>query len=112
MPPPEPMAEPFSDAAALSDDEAALLERVVAGVARGPEAEPAIRELIESLLAKRIAELHAANASLEREVQERRMIELALRESEMRLPRPGAHHGRLAVGGRRERPLHRPARTG
>ena len=37
------------------------------------------------MLATRIAELHAANASLEREVQERRMVELALRESETRL---------------------------
>ena len=74
------MADPLSDAAALSDDESALLERVVAGMTRDPEAEPAVRELIESVLAARIAELHAANASLEREVQERRMVELALRE--------------------------------
>ena len=85
MPLPEPMAERLTDAAALSDDEAALLERVVAAVSCTPEAEPAIRELIESLLADRMRELHAANASLEREVQERRLIELALRDSETRL---------------------------
>jgi PAS domain S-box-containing protein len=85
MPSPEPMIEPLSDAAALSDDESALLKRVVAGIARGSDAEPAIRELMDSVLAKRIAELHAANASLEREVQERKMVELALRESETRL---------------------------
>ena len=85
MPSPEPMTEPLSDAAALSDDESALLKRVVAGVAREPDAEPAIRDLVESVLAKRIAELHAANASLEREVQERQLVELALRESETRL---------------------------
>ena len=85
MPLPEPMAERLTDAAALSDDEAALLERVVAAVSCTPEAEPALRELIESLLADRMRELHAANASLEREVQERRLIELALRDSETRL---------------------------
>jgi PAS domain S-box-containing protein len=85
MPLPEPMAERLTDAAALSDDEAALLERVVAAVSCAPEAEPAIRELIESLLADRMRELHAANASLQREVQERRLIELALRDSEARL---------------------------
>ena len=85
MPSQKPMAEPLSESAALSDDESALLERVVAGVARGPEAEPAIRELVESVLARRMAELHAANESLQREVLERRMIESALRESELRL---------------------------
>jgi PAS domain S-box-containing protein len=79
------MAERLTDAAALSDDEAALVERVVAAVSCAPEAEPAIRGLIEGLLAEHMAELHAANASLEREVQERRLIELALRESETRL---------------------------
>jgi PAS domain S-box-containing protein len=85
MPSPEPMVEPLSDAASLSAAENALLKRVVAGVSCQPDAEPAIRDLIESVLATRIAKLHAANASLEREVQERRMVELALRESEARL---------------------------
>ena len=38
MPPSEPMADLLSDAAALSDDESALIKRVVAGVARADAA--------------------------------------------------------------------------
>ena len=100
------MAERLTDAAALSDDEAALLERVVAAVSCAPEAQPAYAELMESLLADRMRELHAANASLEREVQEGRLIELALRESETRLRDLALDHGRLALGGRRQRQVH------
>ena len=75
-----------ADAAALSDDEAALLARAVAAMSRAPRRRARhARTRSKSLLADRMRELHAANASLEREVQERRLIELALRESEARL---------------------------
>ena len=84
MPSLEPMAEPLSDAAHSATGERAAQARR-RRIARKPDAEPAIRELIEALLATRIEELHEAGASLEREVQERRMVELALRESETRL---------------------------
>ena len=79
------MSQPRTDAAALTDDESALLAHVLAGVSSTPEAERAVRGLVGSLLAERIRDLHVANASLEREVHERRLVEIALRESEARL---------------------------
>ena len=79
------MSPPRTDAAALTDDESALLAHVLAGVSSTPEAERAVRGLVGSLLAERIRDLHVANASLEREVHERRLVEIALRESEARL---------------------------
>jgi len=79
------MLEPLTDSVALTDEESALLARALAGSARTPEAEQAIREMVGSLLAERIGDLHAANASLEREVHERRLVEIALRDSEARL---------------------------
>jgi PAS domain S-box-containing protein len=79
------MSEPLTDAVALTDDESALVARVLADVARSPDAEQAIRELVGSLLEKRIGDLHAANAALETEVHERRLVEIALSDSETRL---------------------------
>ncbi len=85
MPSPKPMSEPLTDTVALTGEESALFARVLAGVALSPEAERAIRDLVGSLLAKRTADLHVANASLQKEVHERRLVEIALRDSEARL---------------------------
>ena len=79
------MSQPLTDAVALTEDESALLARVLAGVSGTTETERAVRGLVGSLLAERIRDLHVANASLEREVHERRLVEIALRESEARL---------------------------
>jgi GGDEF domain-containing protein len=96
------MAGPFSHAASLSDDENALLKRVAAGVACKSDAEPAVRELIESVLAARIEELHAANTSLEREVQERRLVELVARADAALYAAKRAGKDRVEVYWRRE----------
>jgi PAS domain S-box-containing protein len=75
----------LTHADSLTRAEVALFRRALAAVEGSPDAVPVLRELVESLLADRMRDLRKANESLEREVQERRMIELALRESETRL---------------------------
>jgi PAS domain S-box-containing protein len=79
------MAEHLIHADSLTSEELALFRRAVAAVEGAPDAVPALRDLVESLLADRTRELREANASLRREVQEGRLIEVALRESEERL---------------------------
>ena len=79
------MVEHLTHADSLTSEELALFRRALAAVEGSPDAAPVLRDLIESLLAERTRELREVNVSLSREVHERRLVELALRESEERL---------------------------
>ena len=79
------MVEHLTHADSLTAEEIALFRRALVAVEGSPEAESVLRDLVESLLAERMRELHAANMALQREVREGRLVELALRESEERL---------------------------
>ncbi len=79
------MVEHLRHADSLTSDELALFRRALAAVEGSPDAVPVLRDLVESLLADRMRGLREVNVSLSREVQERRLVELALRESEERL---------------------------
>ena len=79
------MVEHLTHADSLTGEELALFRRALAAVEGSPDAVPVLRDLVESLLADRMRELREVNVALSREVHERRLVELALRESEERL---------------------------
>ena len=76
--------EHLTHADALTRDEVDLFRRAVAAVEGSPDAVPVLRELVESLLTDRMRDLRDANEALQTEVRERRLVELALRESDAR----------------------------
>lgn len=76
--------EHLTHADSLTRDEVDLFRRALAAVEGSPDAVPVLRELVESLLADRTRELRSANEALQTEVRERRLVELALRESDAR----------------------------
>jgi PAS domain S-box-containing protein len=78
------MMEHLTHADALTRDEVDLFRRALAAVEGSPDAVPVLRELVETLLTDRMRNLREANEAMQTEIRERRLLELALRESDAR----------------------------